>query len=145
VDRADRAVRTRLRAAQIADRGLRDVLFDTRVGGDRLAGLRARLDPLGRQIVARAQADGRLRADLDPTDLPALMVGVIAVGDLSADTQPEQWRRCLRITLDGLRSSRDGPTPLPVTALAEPHLDGFLRSFGSSARRPAPSSGGAPA
>ena len=37
--------------------------------------------------------------------------------DISGDVRPDLWRRYLTIVLDGLRTRRDGPTPLPVPAL----------------------------
>jgi hypothetical protein len=41
-------------------------------GRDRVGEVRARLLPVVTKLVARAQADGSVRADLQPTDIPLI-------------------------------------------------------------------------
>jgi AcrR family transcriptional regulator len=68
--------------------------------GPPMAELRTQL----RLLVQRAQLAGVLRADIDWTDVPFVLGGVVTddhtIGLRAAD---QQWRRNLRIVLDGLR------------------------------------------
>jgi len=68
--------------------------------GPPLAQLRDQL----RLLVERAQAAGAMRADIEWADVPFVLGGVVTdehtIGLQAAD---QQWRRNLRIVLDGLR------------------------------------------
>jgi AcrR family transcriptional regulator len=55
------------------------------------------------QLIERAKAQGRMRADATQADVPMMMVGASAVMQLSK--APEAWRRYLTLMLDGLRAS----------------------------------------
>jgi AcrR family transcriptional regulator len=67
-----------------------------RVAGDKreLLGLVARL-------IDRGQAEGVLRADLSPDDMPMIWCSLGAALQQSADSR---WERYLEVVLDGLRS-----------------------------------------
>src|SRR3954468_1396688 len=56
------------------DRGFKEVALSGVHGRDRVARARALMFPLVSRLVARAQADGSLRADVDPTDMPLLQM-----------------------------------------------------------------------
>lgn len=83
-----------------ADRGMREVLLGTGYGRDRVARVRARLFEPVRCLIARAQADGHVRSDLRPQDIPILQLMVGAVADYGAEVDPELWRRHLTLLLD---------------------------------------------
>jgi AcrR family transcriptional regulator len=100
------------------DRGLHQVVFSSAHGHRRVAGARERIKPLADRIVERAQADGSLRADVRPTDLPLLQFMLGAAAFYAGEVAPDLWRRMLPILLDGLRARRDDVTPLPVPALS---------------------------
>jgi AcrR family transcriptional regulator len=104
-------------ARQVADRGLRDAVLSPGRGGDRAARARGRIAPLAARILERARADGRLREDLEAFDIPMLQQMLGAVADLTRQVEPELWQRFLGILLDGLRASREAPTPLACEAL----------------------------
>jgi AcrR family transcriptional regulator len=53
------------------------------------------------ELIARAKAQGRMRADATQEDVPMMMAGASAVMRLS----PTSWRRYLTIMLDGLRAA----------------------------------------
>jgi len=53
------------------------------------------------ELIARAKAEGRMRADATREDVPMMMAGASAVMRLS----PTAWRRYLTIMLDGLRAA----------------------------------------
>jgi AcrR family transcriptional regulator len=55
------------------------------------------------QLIERAKAQGRMRADATQADVPMMMVGASAVMQLRK--APEAWRRHLTLMLDGLRAS----------------------------------------
>jgi AcrR family transcriptional regulator len=75
------------------------------------------------RLVRRAQAAGRLRADIEPTDMLMLTMSVHATLSLRAATvRPDLYRRVLGVVLDGLRPARAEPTPLPVGPLTDADL-----------------------
>ncbi|HEX2300564.1 MAG TPA: TetR/AcrR family transcriptional regulator, partial [Pseudonocardiaceae bacterium] len=79
-------------------------------------------------LIARAQADGRVRSDLQPQDIPILQLMVGAVAEYGAEVDPELWRRYLTLLLDGLRTG-GGPSELPRPALDPEHLDDAMRCW----------------
>jgi AcrR family transcriptional regulator len=117
------------RAAELhhADRGLAQLIFSTH-GQQRCADARERLKPLAERLVARAQADGSLRPDVEPTDIPLAQFMVGAVSAYSADVAPDVWRRQLTIVLDGLRTQRRRPTPLPADALTDEQFEQAMQT-----------------
>nr|WP_242606659.1 TetR/AcrR family transcriptional regulator [Protofrankia symbiont of Coriaria ruscifolia] len=115
-------------AEQLAgDRGLHEIVVSSAYGRDRIARARERMIPVVGQLVARAQADGYLRADVEPTDIALIQVMIGTVAEYSQHVQPLLWRRYLTIMLDGLRPHRERPTPLPEPALGEAGLDEAMR------------------
>ena len=110
-------------AQQIADRGLREILFTDEWCSDRLLDKRQRLGPLLERIVERAKASGDLRADVEVSDLAVVQIMLDAAGCFGRGVAPDQWRRALGIVLDGLRTSRDAPTALPVPPLSMAELE----------------------
>lgn len=71
--------------------------------------------PLVAGLIERGQRAGQLRADLELSDLPMLIVGLDGVRMASEAIAPDLWRRFLGIHLDGLRAE-------PATALPVPGL-----------------------
>jgi AcrR family transcriptional regulator len=102
---------------QVADRGLKEVLFGSGYGAESVARARLTIAPLIEQIVRRAQAAGRLRADVEVTDLPLLQ---FVISEVARFDRPELAARYLALVLDGLRT-RD-PSPLPCPALTPEQL-----------------------
>jgi AcrR family transcriptional regulator len=68
------------------------------------------LDEIGR-IVTRAQGAGQMRTDVQPMDVSLLAFQVGSVADLTAERDPDAWRRALAIALDGLRPGRERDEP----------------------------------
>lgn len=114
---------------QANDRGLRELSFAGQHGQDRVARARARIFPLVDRLVFEAQAAGQLRADLVPTDISILQKMLCSVMDLTGAVDRELWRRFLGIVLDGLRPSRDAPTPLAVPALDANGVESCMRAY----------------
>jgi hypothetical protein len=85
--------------------------------------------PLVSQLVARAQAEGSLRPDVDATDMPLLQLMLGSLSDCTRDVDPDAWRRYLGIIADGLRTRRDGPTPLERTPLSPEQTQRSMASW----------------
>ncbi|MEN3284768.1 MAG: hypothetical protein V7607_5908 [Solirubrobacteraceae bacterium] len=115
-------------ALQATNRGLKELVLSTTHGRERVACVRERLSPLADALVARAQASGQLRPDLDGTDLPVIQVMLGAVVDVTREVAPETWRRMLAIVIDGLRA-REPHTPLPAPALDAEQIVHTMRSW----------------
>ncbi len=111
------------------DRGLREVMLSNAFGHERVAEAKTQLVPLITQLVARAQAAGTLRADIVPTDMPLLHQMIGSVIEFTQSTQPDLWRRCLALLLDGLRAEPGRATPLPHPPLDFEALDEAMCSF----------------
>ena len=79
--------------------------------------------------MSRAQASGQLRDDVRADDVPIIQKMLAEVIDIAEGVSPELWRRYLTIVLDGLRTRRDAPTPLPVPALDHAQLATCMRSL----------------
>ena len=88
--------------AQIADRGLREILMGVH-DAEAFDQITVRLAPPSERLVARAQAEGSLRADVAASDLWIALIMLFTVSDLTHDVAPDLWRRYLSMLLDGLR------------------------------------------
>lgn len=103
------------------NRGVKDAIARRTRGGGRVEASRARLRPLVSSLIARAQAQGSLRTDFAPEDLPLLLWAGGRVAELTSAVAPDLWRRYLALVLDGLRA--DAATPLPHPPLGRAQLD----------------------
>jgi AcrR family transcriptional regulator len=108
---------------QVADRGLKEVLFGSGYGAASIERARRTIAPRIEQMVRRAQAAGRLRPDVEVTDVPLLQFLISGVGDF----RDELAGRYLAVVLDGLRT-RD-PSPLPVRALSPDELEQAIKGY----------------
>ena len=118
---------------QAFDRGLREVMLGTGRGPERQNRMRERVSPRVDVIVARAQQQGTLRADVLPADFPVLQLMVGAVTDHTG--QPGLWRRYLPIIIDGLRARPGETSPLTTSLVSEDALQqAIIDSSSRSAR-----------
>jgi len=102
------------------NRGLKDMLAAREHGARRAKAMRARIRPLLRRLIERAQAQGALRADVTAEDLPMIFWTGGRVIETTAAVAPDYWRRYLGLVLDGLRTA--AATPLPVPPLTRSQL-----------------------
>jgi AcrR family transcriptional regulator len=109
-----------------ANRGLKDVAATREHGLSRAAAIRRELRPLLLRLVERAQAQGSLRADLSPEDIPLLLWAGDGVIECAANVDPQVWRRYLGLLMDGLRS--DAATPQEYAPLTRAQVDRASRS-----------------
>jgi AcrR family transcriptional regulator len=108
-------------ALHVKNRGLKDMLATQAHGRERADAMRARMRPLIRLLVKRAQEQGALRADFAPEDMPFVIWSVGRVIEETRVVAPELWRRHLGFLLDGLRT--EAATPLPQPPLTRAQLD----------------------
>jgi AcrR family transcriptional regulator len=111
------------------DRGLREIFMFATYGRDRVDLARSRMQPVVTRVIERAQRDGKVRADLRPTDVPLIEFMLGTAAEYAGSVRPEIWRRYLAIILDGLRPSRDGTSPLPEDALSAAEMVASMRSL----------------
>lgn len=109
-------------ALQAEDRGLKDLLLSEGGACHGIDAAQRRIAPLGARLLERAQADGSIRPDVVTSDIPLIQVALGSLIDATRDLDPELWRRFLALSLDGLRTRRDGPTPLPTAGLELEHV-----------------------
>ncbi len=124
----------RLGATMVANQALRDMV-ETQIAGDpRIRALRDRLLERLTSVLARCQAAGAVRDDVEAVDVVVLVLGVaVAVAGL-VGARPGLHRRYLALALAGLSpGAADGPLPMRPPTPAE--LDAaWKRSDGPSAR-----------
>ena len=105
------------------NRALRELLAGTEHGEARDE-VRKRVRPLVRRLVERAQADGSLRPDFVPEDMPLVFMTGGRVIEASRCVAPDLWRRYLGLLLDGLRA--EGATQLPRSPLTTRQMNQLL-------------------
>jgi AcrR family transcriptional regulator len=114
------------------NRALRDLLFGGTHSSEWLARGRAKMRPRVQKLLDRARKQGTLRGDLDPFDVPLILMMLTAVMDYTAAASPEVWRRQLQLILDGLVVRRDKPSPLPAKPLTGEELQIAMASWKAS-------------
>ena len=93
-----------------ASRGVCEALDG--LGGPALEEARSRMREGFRLIVERTQRAGALRRDVEWHDVPFLLAALIPpTRKVGLDASDAQWRRSLRVLLDGLRTSAGGDRP----------------------------------
>ncbi len=93
------------------DRALTEVVMATPGAVEAGAGAAGEVVAVMDQLIRRAQAAGRLRADVMTDDISMLMCG-LGSATRKAHACPDSWRRHVAIVVDGLRADA-AVTPLP--------------------------------
>jgi AcrR family transcriptional regulator len=114
---------------QARDRAVKELLFNTPGGVERVAKMREKMFPLATVLVARAQESGELRADAAAQDIPMLQLMIGTIIDLSRDFEPDLWRRFLSIVLQGLRAEPGPPEPLETAPPAPDRMEAMLAAW----------------
>jgi AcrR family transcriptional regulator len=91
--------------ARTRDRGLAQMLAGAGTPGEEAEAKRRMLHGLVEDLVARAQAEGSVRADLDAADVPMFMLMIGAVADGTRGVADDAWQRYARLLLDALAPS----------------------------------------
>jgi AcrR family transcriptional regulator len=99
---------------QVRDRGVLEAVGERFFGDPRMRALKAKVNPKVAALLARAQAAGVVRDDIEHQDIPVLIQAAARAGCVMPTCDAELSRRYLAIMLDGLRPA--AATPLPVGA-----------------------------
>jgi len=102
---------------QACDHGIKDLLTGGHVGLQRISKIRARLMPMGEELVRRAHVCGRLREDIHAPDLPLIQAMMSSLIDASAEIEPALYRRYLDIMIRGIAARPDDEPPLSSPSL----------------------------
>ena len=108
---------------QAHDRGVKDLITASTDGLDRVAMIRARLLPIGLELVSRAREAGQIRTDVAAQDLPVVQLMLSTLIDASRDVSPDLWRRYLGIITRGLSAHPDQEPELETAPLAPDQVD----------------------
>ena len=119
----------------VSNRGLRQILMFAAEGHDRGICARDRMRPAIESLIERAQADGQVRADLRPTDVPMIEFMVAAAAEYAWQVRPTVWRRYLALILDALRPASASGHPLPEPELSPDEMAEVMHSNPLSRRR----------
>jgi len=122
----------------VSNRGLRQILMFAAEGHDRGICARDRMRPAIESLIERAQADGQVRADLRPTDVPMIEFMVAAAAEYAWQVRPTVWRRYLALILDALRPASASGRPLPEPELSPDEMAEVVQSNPLSRRRASP-------
>lgn len=109
---------------QAGDRALFQVMVTSKTPEQR-AVVRKRLQPLGTELVQRANATGQLRRELSPTDIPMLLWVSMSINDLAAGVRTDVWRRYVELVLIGFGADE----PLTVKALTPEEMEQALHTW----------------
>lgn len=109
----------------VANRGLQDV-FTPGYADEWFERLDARIEPVIRRLIDRAQEAGALRPDVAPGDLGVILSMLATVSDVPADDVDMLLRRYLELILAGLRPSEarlpgTAPSPQQARQATMPH------------------------
>jgi AcrR family transcriptional regulator len=122
----------------VSNRGLRQILMFAAEGHERGICARDRMRPAIESLIERAQADGQVRADLRPTDVPMIEFMVAAAAEYAWQVRPTVWRRYLALILDALRPASASGRPLPEPELSPDEMAEVMQSNPLSRRRASP-------
>jgi AcrR family transcriptional regulator len=111
----------RVFALHAENRGLKDIIATRAHGKARAEAMRARMRPLLRRLIKRAQEQGALRDDFTLEDMPLVFWSGGRVIEATAAIAPALWRRHLGLLLDGLRAEAATPLPHPPLTRAQLH------------------------
>ena len=100
-------------AMQVGDRGMTDVLTMTFPADVRFEAARTRAYAGFVELVTKAKAAGRLRADFSPEDLAMVLMANAGVVNATGDAAPETWRRLVAYFLQAFAADAARPLPDP--------------------------------
>ncbi len=88
---------------QSSDRGLREFMLGRADSAELRRRAGERIEPLVTELVARARAGGRMRADVGQGDIEIILAMLGSLMDASIHVAPDLWRRYLAMVLDGIQ------------------------------------------
>jgi AcrR family transcriptional regulator len=118
---------------QAENRGLKQLLFSSGQGRERVAQMRAKVLPIMERVLARAQDAGVVRSDVEVADLHMLSFMVGSVVDFAEPVDDEVWERYASLALDCLRPGSS--TPLPRASLGTDQMESAMECWQPVSRR----------
>jgi AcrR family transcriptional regulator len=112
---------------QAGDRVLTEIVMRHPLRPGSLAAVREEMRRRFEDVLERARAEGRLRADFAFADLALLLRSFKPVIDATAEVAPNAWRRHLHLLVDGLRA--DAATPQAEPPLSDAQLRASMLSL----------------
>ena len=107
----------------VADRGLKELVFGQAECTQRMVGVRERVTPVLQRVLRRAQDAGRLRADIGLSDVMMAVFMAGSAGALTAQADPQQWRRQFALLWSSLcPPAPEGEPALPSRPLTVDQL-----------------------
>ena len=113
---------------QASDRGLREFMLGRADSPELRRRAGGRIQPLVAELVERARAAGRLRADVGQGDVEIILAMLGGLMDASAQVAPDLWRRYLAMVLDGIQSG-DRHDGLPGEPPDRPEVERILAGW----------------
>lgn len=113
---------------QSSDRGLREFMLGRADSTELGRRSRARIQPLVTELVERAHAAGRLRADVGESDIAIILAMIGGLMDASIHVAPELWRRYLAMVLDGIQRG-DRHEEIPGKPPDQPEVERILAAW----------------
>lgn len=107
---------SRICELQATDRGLAELLSMTLPASDEVEQLRTQAHADVIELVERAKAAGRLRADFAIEDLMLLVIANSAVVHITGPDAPDAWRRFAALVLDAFQHTGGETLPRPPSA-----------------------------
>jgi AcrR family transcriptional regulator len=117
---------------QAENRGLKQLLFSSGEGRERVAQMRAKVLPIMERVLERAQNAGVVRADVEVADLHMLSFMVGSVVDFAAPVDDGVWERYAALALDALKPGSS--SPLPRAGLTQDQLEAGMECWRPSRR-----------
>lgn len=113
---------------QAQDRGFADLLTLTLPGTPQLDRLREESFGAFLELIARAKATGRLRADFESEDLIVLLMANAGVVSATAGASPAAWRRLVGHMLRSYADSGTSMAPMPPAPSSPELLEAMART-----------------
>jgi len=113
---------------QSSDRGLREFMLGRADSTELRRRAGERIQPLVTELVKRAKAGSRMRADVGEGDIEIILAMLGGLMDASIHVEPDLWRRYLAIVLDGIQRG-DRHDEFPGKPPDRPELERILAGW----------------
>lgn len=104
------------------NRAFKELMFSAPGGREWVDRVRETVRPKVAALVEAAQAQGKLREDLDTLDVPMIELMLAAAIEFTAESASESWHRLLTLVVDGMKAGRRHPTPITAPPLSQDEL-----------------------
>jgi AcrR family transcriptional regulator len=109
-------------ALQAGDRGLADLLLITMPPAGEIEAIRERANRAAVQLIDRAKAAGKLRADMTGEDLLLLLIANSAVATVAGKDAPRAQPRFVALMLEAFQPRQDSALPQPPSSAQMRHV-----------------------